>query len=239
MTMTMPSLSRSFQSPDMRHSFLYHAAMILHRAGIGIVQQYNKKRGPCPSPRLDYWLVLPTAFHPSRGVETPFFSKQFIGFMTTNARNWQNRAKLSKTKYFDSLDVVNWPPTHSEFSLGRPMFGCGNWWKFYHDFEKYVAGFAITWFKLVAYNGCKRTNFFHYLYAKGRTMYETWCHEFDWIFELLTRNGCVYKVFKLLLIESCLFLEVFKKIEKIRARLWITSLHIMQIVEQKYIFVNA
>jgi len=63
---------------------------------------------------------------------------------------WQNRAKLSKTKYFDSLDVVNWPPTHSEFSLGRPVFGCGNWWKLSHEFEKYVAGFAITWFKLVA-----------------------------------------------------------------------------------------
>jgi len=44
-SMTMPSLSRSFQSPDVRHSFLYHAAMISHRAGVGIVQQHNTKGG--------------------------------------------------------------------------------------------------------------------------------------------------------------------------------------------------
>ena len=73
-----------------------------------------------------------------RGVESPSFSKQIIGFMTTNARNWQNRGKLSKPKCFDCSDVVNCPPKHSEFSVGRPMFGCGNWWKLYQKFEKYV-----------------------------------------------------------------------------------------------------
>jgi len=148
----------------------------------------------------------------------------------------QNREKLSKIRYFDCLDVVNWPPTHSEFSLGRPVFGCGNWWKLYHEFEKYVAGFAITWFKLVAYNGCKRTGCFHYLNWKAELFHVIWCHEFNGTFNLLTRNGCVYKVFQLLLIESCLFLEVSKKFQKTTARLWITSLHVMQRIDQIFFF---
>jgi len=46
----------------------------------------------------------------------------------------------------------------------------------------------------------------------------------------------VYKDFKLLLIESCLFLEVSKKIEKTRAMLWITSLHLMHKIDQKNCF---
>ena len=45
-----------------------------------------------------------------QGVEAPSFSEQFLGFMTTNARNWQNLTKLSKTKYFDCSEVVNCPP---------------------------------------------------------------------------------------------------------------------------------
>jgi len=75
--------------------------------------------------------------------------------MTTYARNWQNRKKLSKTRYFDYSDVVNCSPNHSEFSLGRPMFGCGNWSKFYHEFEKFVQFVAIPRFKRVSNEGCK------------------------------------------------------------------------------------
>jgi len=153
--------------------------------------------------------------------------------MTTNARNWQNREKSSKTKYFDCLDVVNCPPKHSEFSLGRPMFGCENWWKLYHEFEKYVIVLAITWFKLVAYDGCKRTGSFHYLHWKAELFHVFQCDEFNCTFKLLTRNGCVYTVFKLLLIESCLFLEVSQKVEKTTATLSITSLHIMCEMECK------
>ena len=150
--------------------------------------------------------------------------------MTTNARNWQNRKKMSKTKYFDCSDVVNCSPKHSEFSLGRPMFGCGNWWKLYHKFEKYVVVVAITRFKLVAYNACKKTgtelfNVFH-------------CDEFNCKFKECTRNGCVYKGCKLLLIESCLFLEVSQKVEKTTAVLSITSLHIMCQKECKNAFLK-
>jgi len=66
-----------------------------------------RKGGHALPPDWSTGYSFPLPFILSRGVETPFFSKQFIGFMTTNARNWQNRAKLSKTMYFDSLDVVN------------------------------------------------------------------------------------------------------------------------------------
>jgi hypothetical protein len=105
-----------------------------------------------------------------QGVETASFSKQFLGFMTSNAWNWQNRTKMSKTMYFDCSDVVNCPQKHSEFSLGRPMCGCGNWWKLYHEFEKYVAWVAITRLKLVANQGCTKTKMFRNLCSKDRTM---------------------------------------------------------------------
>jgi len=89
---------------------------------------------------------------------------------------------------------------------------------------------AITRFKLVAYNACKKTgtelfNVFH-------------CDEFNCKFKECTRNGCVYKGCKLLLIESCLFLEVSQKVEKTTAVLSITSLHIMCQKECKNAFLK-
>ena len=100
MTMTMPSLSRSFQSPDMRHSFLYHAAMILHRAGIGIVQQYNEKRGPCPSPRLQHWLVLPTALHPQPWCRNTLFFKAIHWFHDHQCSKLAESSKIVENDVF-------------------------------------------------------------------------------------------------------------------------------------------
>jgi len=59
---------------------------------------------------------------------------------------------------------------HSEFSLCCLMCGCGNWWKLYHEFEKYVAWVAITRLKLVADQGFQKTKMFRNLCLKDRTM---------------------------------------------------------------------
>ena len=147
--------------------------------------------------------------------------------MTTNARNWQNRKKLSKTKYFDCSDVVNCPPKHSEFSLSRHMFGCGNWWKLCHKFEKYVTVLTITRFKPVVYDGCKMTGSLHYLYWKTELFDCIYFKQFNFKFYDSEKNCCVYKECKFLLIESCLFLEVSQKVEKKTTMLSIASLHIM------------
>jgi len=147
--------------------------------------------------------------------------------MTTNARNWQNRKKLSKTRYFDCSDVVKCSLKHSEFSLGRPMFGCGNWWKFYHKFEKFVAIVAITRFKLVSYDGCKQTESFRYLHTKTELFNLHHCKQCNCKFYYDKKNCCVYIDCKLLLIESCLFLEVSQKVEKKTVVLSITCMHIM------------
>ena len=66
--------------------------------------------------------------------------------------------------YCDCSDVVNCSPNHSEFSLGRPMFGCGNWSKFYHEFEKFVQFVAIPRFKRVSNEGCKINKTFCYVH---------------------------------------------------------------------------
>jgi len=108
--------------------------------------------------------------HLAKGVETPSFSKQFLGFMTTNARNWQNRTKLSQTIYFDYSDVVNFPPKHSEFCLGRFMWGCGNWWKLYHEFEKYVALQGKHTTQTSGKSGMLKDCHFNNSYCNDRTM---------------------------------------------------------------------
>jgi len=150
-----------------------------------------------------------------------------IGFMTTNDRNWQNRKNLSKTRYFDCSDVVNCSPNHSEFSLGRPMFGCGNWRKFYHEFEKFVAFVAIPRFKPVSYDGCKMNKRFYYVHKKIELFSLHYCEQCYCQFEDCTKNCCFYRFCMLLLIESCLFLEVSQKFEKQTVLLSITCLYIM------------
>ena len=46
------------------------------------------------------------------------------------------------------------------------MFGCGNWSKFYHEFEKFVQFVAIPRFKRVSNEGCEMNKSFCYVHKK-------------------------------------------------------------------------
>jgi len=86
---------------------------------------------------------------------------------------------------------------------------------------------AITRFKLLSYDGCKRTEIFRYLHAKTELFNFHHCKQCNCKFYYYKKNCCVYRDCKLLLIESCLFLEVSQKVEKQTVVLSITCLHIM------------
>ena len=118
---------------------------------------------PARRPARGHARPLPAPLRCSRSVETLSFSNEG-GRYWFHDHKWQNCKKLSKTRYFDCSDVVNCSPNHLEFSLGRPMFGCRNWSKIYHEFEKFVQLVPISRFKRVSNDGCKLTKSFCYVH---------------------------------------------------------------------------
>ena len=183
---------------------------------------------------------LPTALHPLPWCQNSLFFKAIYWFHDHKCSKLAKSGKIVENEVFRLFRCSKLPTktfrifSRSSYVWVWKLVKIVPWiWEICSCFGNYTIQTS-----LVEYDGCKRTGSFHYLHWKAELFHVFQCDEFNCKFKLLTRNGCVYKVFKLLLIESRLFLEVSQKVEKTLATLWIISLHIMCKMECKNDFLK-